>query len=386
MSKIDDINDILSSAVIDLFNQERFYAELIMQMDRIVTDKIPTAGVCIKDKIQLHINPEFFANLSKEERVAILKHEAGHILHDHIARFKAIAPNIYEKTDDLATGIVNNAKHMSLNIAADCALNCDIANLPKGAQLPANYDLPDGETMEWYHGNLKNNEKMKEMTNFDGHELWSESEGNSEVIKEKIRQAIEGARAKTKAAGCMSYDNELLISRLHSKAKDWRTILRQFVSKQMSYELESTRKKRNRRYGIAVPGYVKLEKLHLGVAIDTSGSVSDSALIQFMSEIKNISRYAEITIIEADNEIKNVYKYDPKKVYSVKGRGGTAYKPAFDYFTEETDVDGVVYFGDMDCYDVKTLAKPKYPVLWAIVGEQDPPAEWGRRVNIEIHG
>ena len=67
----------------------------------------------------------------------------------------------------------------------------------------------------------------------------------------------------------------------------------------------------------------------------------------------------------------------------IKGRGGTAYQPAFDYFNASKDcVDGVIYFGDMDSADTPT--KPSYPVLWAIVGNQNPPCEWGRKTTIEI--
>jgi len=87
-----------------------------------------------------------------------------------------------------------------------------------------------------------------------------------------------------------------------------------------------------------------------------------------MSEIGQIAKYAKVTVVEADAEIKNSYEYNPKKKYKVAGRGGTAYKPAFDFFNKkENQVDGMIYFGDMDCFDTEKLVKPRYPVLWAIV-------------------
>lgn len=379
------MNDALSQAIVRLYEQERFYAELVLQMDRIVTKNIPTAGVCIKNKIQLHVNPEFFAEQTHEAQVAILKHECQHILNDHIARAKDIDPTIYETggKKDVADALINSAKHQVINVAADCSINPGIPDLIKDGMFPEKFGLPDGETLEYYVEKLKNNEQLKEMTGVDGHELWAESEGDKEILKEKIRRSVNEAAKKAKEAGKMSAEHTHLVDRLNYKAKDWKSDLKRFAARAVETMLVQSKKKRNRRYGIMYPGVVKEELLHIGVALDTSGSISDEALCQFMAEVANIAKYATVTVVEADSEVKNSYLFDPKKKYEVKGRGGTAYQPAFDYFTKQTEVDGVIYFGDMDCFD-EQLIKPKYPVLWAIVGNQNPPASWGARTKVEV--
>lgn len=378
------MTDPITQAIVRLFDTERFYAELILTMDRIVSRAIPTAGVCIKDVIQLHINPDFFNALTAKEQVAVLIHECKHILHDHIPRSKELAPEAYTRTTDDIQSAINNAKHQLINISADCAINPGITGLPEDCQLPKLYNLSDGQTLEWYVENLKDNEALKGLTEYDGHSLWAESDGEKEELKEKLRRAINNAAGKTRAAGKMSSDIELLIDKLNYRPRDWKRELNRFAAKTIETTLESSRKKRNRRYGIMYPGVVKTTELHLGVAIDTSGSISDEALCQFMAEIGNIAKYAKITVVEADSEVKNAYVYDPKKTYTVAGRGGTAYQPAFDYFNSQTEVDGVIYFGDMDNYDTEVLVKPRYPVLWAIVGQQPPPAAWGSITKIEV--
>lgn len=378
------MSDSLSRAIIRLYDEERFYAELLLQMDRILSKDIPTAGVCVKNKIQLHVNPEFFGSLSNEEQVAVLKHECQHILNQHIIRAKELDPTIYEqKKGDAIDSMINGAKHMVINIAADCSINPGIPNVPKDGILPKKFDLRNGETMEWYVEQLKKNEKLKELTHFDDHSLWGESDEEKEVLKEKIKQAVNDAAQKTRQAGKMSSEHELLIERFNYKPKDWKSDLKRFAARAMEVALTQSKKKRNRRYGVMYPGVIKEELLHIGVAIDTSGSVPNEALCQFMAEIGNIAKYAIVTVVEADSEVKNAYTFDPKKTYKVKGRGGTAYQPAFDYFTHETEVDGVIYFGDMDCFD-EQLIKPKYPVLWAIVGNQNPPANWGSKTKVEV--
>lgn len=380
-----NVYDLLTQAIIILFEEERFYAEIVLQMDRkFSSTAVPTAGVRILDRVELVINPEFFESLTKQERVSILKHECGHILNDHIPRFKEMAPDVYNESKNVEDKLINRSKHIAMNIAADCALNCNIKNLPENCQLPKNYNLKDYQTFEWYMEHLKDHEKLKDLTEYDGHSLWSESKDNRDIIKEKLRQAINNAANKTRGAGKMTGNDEMLVSRLNHKTRDWKADIRRFVARQIETLRESSRRKRNRRYGISVPGEVKHEVLHLGVAIDTSGSISDEALNQFMAEIANIAKYAKVTVVEADSEVKNSYVFDPKKTYKIQGRGGTAYQPAFDYFTKETDVDGVIYFGDMDAYDVEKLKKPKYPVLWAIVGLQNPPANFGSKIRIKI--
>lgn len=378
-----NMNDFLSKAIVRLYNQERFYAELVLQMDRIISNKVPTAGVCVKERVQLYVNPEFFQGLTLTEQVAVLKHECQHILNNHIERAKEIHPEIYAKDKDAIDSFINQSKHMVINIAADCSINSGIPNIPASAVLPKQFDLKDGETLEWYLENLKNNDKLKDLTHFDDHSLWGESEDDKDQLKEKIKQAVNQAAKNTRSCGHMTSDMELLVDRLNYKAKDWKSDLKRFAAKTIETSLMESRKKRNRRYGISQPGFIKEEKLHIGVAIDTSGSISDDALNQFMAEIAVIAKYATVTVVEADSEVKSSYLFDAKKTYKIKGRGGTAYQPAFDFFTKNTDVDGVIYLGDMDCFEEK-LNKPRYPVLWAVIGAQSPPAEWGMRTKIEV--
>lgn len=381
----------ISDAIIALLESERFYGEIICGMRRKISEQVPTAGVCIKDVVELHINPDWFCSKTLLEKVAVLKHECEHILRDHIARFKELAPDVYsknkEKKHDIETitdSIRNQGKHKIFNIAADCAINYSLPNLPEGGMYPKLFELKDGETMEWYVSNLKDNDKAKEMVGFDQHELWLESDPNKDTLKEKVRQAVNSAARRTREAGKMTAENEILVSKLNaSQTVNWKEQLRRFAARAIETKRESSKKKRNRRYGVSIPGDVKTEQLYIGVSIDTSGSVSDGALNQFLAELAKMSKYATIFVVEADSEVKNAYEFNPKKQYKFKGRGGTAYQPAFDFFNKHSPkVDAVIYFGDNDSSDIPS--KPKYPVLWATVGSQRPPADFGRQIFIKV--
>jgi predicted metal-dependent peptidase len=374
--------DVISQTILTLLEREMFYAEVIMGMRRIVNKTLPSvAGVCIKDSVELHINIDKFSAESLENRVGILRHECEHILRDHIPRMKEIHPEVFAKNSDSIDSLINGQKFKVLNISADCAINGHIKGIPEWGVFPKTFDLKDGETFEWYLEQLKDNEKVKQVTEFDGHSMWRESTEDKEVLREKIRQVINKAAQRTRAVGRMTSDNELLVDNFNRSVISWKQQLRRFVAKSLDITSEETRKKRNRRYGINIPGQRKLDRLHIGVATDCSGSVSDSAYTQFMSEIIEIGKYAKVTVVDADCEVKTSYEYKKGMEMKRHGCGGTAYQPAFDYFNKIRDIDAVIYFGDMDSSDIPE--KPKYPVLWAIVGNQDPPAPFGSRIEVK---
>lgn len=378
------MKDSISQTIVSLFESEMFYAEVVSQMRRFLNPDLPAvAGVCIKNQIELHINPTLFEKLPLEQRVAILKHECEHILRDHIGRMKDMAPEVFKDKQDGIDSLISGQKFKAMNIAADCAINCAIPNIPEWGCFPKTFNLPDGQTAEWYLEKLKDNEKMKSLTQFDEHSLWAESEGQKEMLKEKIRQAVNKAAKKTRAAGKMTAENEMIVDSYNSgHTVNWKQQLRRFVARSIETKIESSRKKRNRRYGISIPGEIKTEDLHIGVAKDSSGSVSNEAYIQFMNEIDNIAKYAKVTVIEADCEIKDSYVHKKGQQRRRVGCGGTAYQPAFNYFNKDKTVDAVIYFGDMDSSDKPK--KPRYPVLWAVVGEQDPPADFGSKITIKV--
>lgn len=398
--------EILEKAIIDLFQVERFYAEIVLQMNKFITHSVPTAGVNVKDGINLYINPDFFERLTPEARVGILIHECQHLLNDHIFRAKELFPDVYtnkpskryyEDIEEAVEDVISKQKHQVLNISMDCAINSLNPRIPTkfevfdeekkewtetGPVLPEHFDLERRQTFEWYVENLKNNEKAKNANCIDDHSIWADSEEDKELLKEKIRQAINKAAKRTRGAGRMSADDELLVDKLNYKPRDWKSDLKRFVARNSEVYLDTSRKKRNRRYGILFPGTVKFEKLHIAAMIDTSGSVPDEALAQFMAEIGSIAKNnVKVTIIIADSEVKDVFDFDPKKPIKMKGRGGTAYGPALEK-GEELQIDGCIYFGDGDCADVPE--KPSYPVLWALYGESDKPTDFGSVTRVTI--
>lgn len=373
------------SAVISLLTSKPFFAKLIMSMKKDFTFPIPTAGVSVSSTgITLHLNPLFFDSLAPLERVAILEHEVLHVLHSHAVRFK----NFQAGDKGLA------------NIACDVAINQYINNLPK----EINLKLPDGTeasgrpcfyedivkeiknlkpkmNSEYYFDKFKQEqEKMQGKEGTDDHSKWEETDLTEEqaerLVKGHVKAVLDSCSDQEKA--CV--DKEL-IETFYKSDINWKSQLRQFFANAEETYTETTRKKRNRRYGIIQPGNKNEPKLKLGIAVDTSGSISNEELQLFFGEIDRIwNEHMVLYVLEADNKVQNCYEYKKGMKIEAKGRGGTAYNPALEKM-KELKVDAGIYFGDMDMADKPN--KPQYPVLWAIVRDSPPPASWGRKMYIK---
>ena len=96
-----DIHDIFAKAKVNLYHYSPILCAIISNLDIAFTKEIETAG---PDGKHLYINPHFFIDLTPEERVFLLGHEAGHVLYLHGHR-------------------EGNRNHKEWNIAGDAVIN-----------------------------------------------------------------------------------------------------------------------------------------------------------------------------------------------------------------------------------------------------------------------
>lgn len=391
----------IQQAISALLFAEPFYGHLISKMKISKSDKFPTAGVFITDKVNMVYNEEWIENLELIDVVKVLKHECGHILQEHIIRAKQI-------------GVVNAELHKRFNIATDITINTyDLvptvekiggvtlsslnAMLKKiveedNAKNKGNRTfepLVDGQIAEYYYNKINEfAEKNSDLLPQDGmgdtmddHSTWEQSEGNEEMQREVAKQAVNEAVKSAGGVGNIPADIASLIEQLNKSQVNWKQQLRQFFVNTLKSTRMPTRKRRNRRYGILQPGNKKKPELHLGLCVDTSGSVSDKELAIFWTEMSAIySCGVRVTVIEADCIVQNVYEFDPGKTPNFKGRGGTAYSPAIEKAVE-LKVDGILYCGDFDTAD--TPKNPKKPFLWVGVRNSPPPATFGKVIYLD---
>ena len=125
-------------------------------------------------------------------------------------------------------------------------------------------------------------------------------------------------------------------------------------------------------------------KQHMLLGVDTSGSVSDHELQEFMNEIHHIHKSGvDITVIQCDTRINSIESYKGKLEMSVSGRGGTEFDPVLEYYNENQGLyTSLVYFTDGEC---NTSVTPKGRVLW-VLSEQSSmnPDLPGQVIKLEL--
>ena len=357
----------LSNAIVVLLKSEPFYAHIIQQMSRSFDERFPAcAGVWIKDAIpHLIINPLMFAELSVDERVAILKHEIYHILLLHQFRQKDRDKEIF-------------------NCAADIAANQYISNLPDWVLTYQKFKLPAKLTSEQYYELIMKNAKKVKIAvgakgsgkKWDDHSRWPEGDKDIVVGQQVVKSLVQEAMEKSR--GHSPYEMEELLGEiLQYGTLPWFMILRMFVASAQKVNCGYTWKKVNRRFE-DTPGRRKKHRLNLLVGVDTSGSISNEELKEFFGEIHRIYQNPlnEITVAECDAAIHAVYKYRGKPPEKITGRGGTAFQPVLDYAFEKMKPrpDAVIYLTD-GYGEENPQIRGNIPILWVLTCD-------GRKPNI----
>jgi len=392
--------DGIEKVVVNLLNNHGvFYASLLSQMKRIMTEQVPTAGVTVRNgRIELYWNPKFLDPLSAKAATAVLEHECMHLVMEHIARKR-------------------NREMKLWNIAADLAINQLIQNLPKDCvtmdKFPKEWKLPIKTAAEVYYQIFEKHQQKIEISsngkggmhvkikNPDGstesefdlndagdHKPWEKSDGEdtvNEVLKQAVKHAVEQTERQQ---GHMPYGIEEYINELLKPAVvPWQVLLKRFVAMTVKAGHKMSWKRPNRRYGDEQKGKLANRKLALTIAIDTSGSIGNDDFTTFISEIRDIQRSykSDVTVLECDAEVQKEYKLTPfaKVDTKFKGRGGTSFKPVFEYIQEKRiKTDVLVYFTDM--YGDFPEKRPSYPTLWISVTDNEK-APWGTVISIPKH-
>jgi predicted metal-dependent peptidase len=377
-----------------------FYAHFLMRMNVVFTNfvggrEMNTLGVSITDKINLYVNSDYFNSLDYEAKIDVVEHEVEHVVYMHPLRAK----------DYIGSGLNDNT-HMLFNYSTDANINqsklksankyswVTIDGLNKQLQQKGSSDrLNENDAAEVHYEILKKNfmnpdEDGSGKGMADDHGVWSESTGSKEVAEAIIRDTANKAQSAT-GIGNMPEGMLREISNMNKASVNWRRQLHQAATSALRYDFLRTRNRRNRRDiygdGLRLQGRKKKPKLRIISIGDSSGSVSDEAYAQYFAEIGEIQKAtdAEILIIDADCAVQDVYAYDPKAVVKRTGYGGTAYSPGIEK-AKELGADLIIYFGDMDSADTPT--DPGIPFIWAVVGPQNPPANFGRTVRVIVEG
>ena len=205
---------------------------------------------------------------------------------------------------------------------------------------------------------------------------------------EAMHQALSIARAEGKAPGSV----EETLRNAHASTLDWRTLLRRYMTDAASRDYSWSVP--NRRFidsGLYLPSMRSEGIDTIAVIIDTSGSVPGQTLAEFWAELREVVdeiRPERIIVLQVDAALRDAAEYtaeDLPEEITLKGRGGTDFRPGFEWLDAQGIQPGVcLYFTDMECSNYPE-SQPSFDVIWVSYGP--PPSErnrqpWGERIDI----
>lgn len=367
----------LSKISKELMLKEPYYGFFLIMLNKVWRKDLPTAGVSKHNiNYQLAINEEFWTGLSDDHKMGLLKHELLHIAFGHLVSFSSFSN---KKLANVAMDMEIN-QYIEASWLPEGGINIDDyaeLNLDKKAGCRYYYDqllrLQDEKEKNGSTGSQGMDDLLDNIANGDipDHSTWEEfedmSEAEKKLIEKQVQKILQDAKEQTiKKRGTVPGEIEgLIVLDEVTKAKfDWKGYLRRFTGTSTKIFTKKIRRKENYRYEDN-PGLKIKMRQHMLLAIDTSGSVSNAELTEFMNEIHHIHKAGvDITIVQCDTSIRSIEPYKGKNDLKVHGRGGTEFDPVLDYYNANLKkYTSLVYFTDGECY---TSVKPRNRVLWVL--------------------
>ena len=367
----------LSKISKDLMLKEPYYGFFLIMLNKVWRKDLPTAGVSKQNiNYQLAINEEFWIGLSDMHKMGLLKHELLHIAFGHLTSFSSFSNkklanvamdmeiNQYIEDSWLPEGGIKLEDYADLNLDKKAGCRYYYDQLVRLQDEKDKNGTTGNEPMDNLLDNIANG-------NIPDHSTWEEfddmTDAEKKLIEKQVQKILQDAKEQTvKKRGNVpgEIDSLIVIEEITKPKFDWKGYIRRFTGVSTKVFTKKIRRKENRRYEDN-PGLKIKMRQHMLLAIDTSGSVSDTELTEFMNEIHHIYKAGvDITVVQCDTSIRSIEPYKGKNEINVFGRGGTEFDPVLDYYNANLKkYTSLVYFTDGECY---TSVKPKSKVLWVL--------------------
>jgi predicted metal-dependent peptidase len=206
-----------------------------------------------------------------------------------------------------------------------------------------------------------------------------------ESLAVQWQQRLAGAAQQALQAGKLRGSMARLVDHLLQPQLPWRMLLARYMTQTARDDYSFMRP--SRREGAAILPSLRSSHIDLVVVLDTSGSITDKEMHEFLGEVNAIKGQlgARITLHACDERLAEAgpWTYEPWEELALPGKfeggGGTRFTPAFEWAnTLGRKPDLMLYFTDAEGEFPKQ--EPPYPVLWLVKGKTKVP--WGQRIQL----
>lgn len=324
-----------------------------------------------------------------EHAVTVLAHELLHYVMDYFGR-------------------LGTRDHTLWNVAQDAVINATLEDagyrMPPGGVFPESFGAPRGLSADAYYDILLAQPKPPSESycatggdpgDGEGDEGGTAGGDNDSqrAIARAARNFAKGVQSaeQGKQQGLGSLCGDLTVEEETKSKVDWKDALYDLVRAAITSQGGSDAAKYGRLsarqgglgYGPGCPRLPAWQKrrFDIAVALDTSGSMG-SELAVLQAELESICSAAggAVRLIQCDAEVTADSKHTKGQRLSLKGGGGTDFRPVFQAIAGTARPDVLVYA--TDGYGSFPDSAPAYPVIWAIVGGFSG-VPFGKEVQVE---
>lgn len=156
---------------------------------------------------------------------------------------------------------------------------------------------------------------------------------------------------------------------------DWRRLLREAIK----YDIDWSYQNATIEYGVITPHLEEFPRPEAEILLDTSGSISEVLLKNFLRECKNILQNSKVKVGCFDvrfygfTEIKNVFDIDNMKFI---GGGGTNFDVAVNAFSRRVENKIIFTDGEAD------MPEKAIDAIWVVFGNKNIKPKGGKVIYI----
>ena len=393
---MENIEKKVIKAKTQLILNQPFFSSLVLSYRYCISDL--TGMTAATDGETVYIGPDI-NNRSVDQTAFILCHEVMHNVLLHTARFKPCKMCWNLATDHVVNTLIINALRSSPvrwakvpddifvlegldeNLSADevyYIIHQRHKHSDKNGNGGKSGDNGQNGDNDYYDGdNIADAIEHNKGHRFDEHIEKKRDSNEVKKMEQYARAMLSRAIEHAKSRGLMPGGLESIIEEILEPQMNWAELLRDYI---MQIPDDYTFNPPDRRFDeIFLPVLTGETLNNIAVALDTSGSMSDDELKDFISEIIGLKQQfssINFTFIQADARVQSVINITDETtcqdVIKTIGRGGTDYKPVFKWVKDNMpDCLCLIYLTDGEC---PFPEKPPWDIIWIINNDRvNPP-------------
>ena len=360
------------------------------------------------DAKSFYYNPEFIERLDTHQIKFVLIHEALHCALTHFARRGNRKKHTWDLACDFAINplLIKEGFHPPLDVPIFRQYEGMIAeeiypmiddNLDQEPMDQHLYDDQNNEDSKDSDGGMREDNLAQQDKNQSGESKNNQSTSSLaqrpqslnpdeiEKLATQWQKNLASSAQLAQEAGKLDGEFAKLIDFFLQPRVSWQSLLSTFMSRLARDDFSYSRP--SRRPGNAILPTLRSHQIDIAVAIDTSGSISQQEIDEFVSEINAIKSTirSSITLIACDDKIfpSSPWRYESWEEInfpaSLGGGKGTNFRPVFELLNSlDNPCDVLIYFTDAKGLFPEKI--PNYPVLWLVKGKESVP--WGDRIQL----